>query len=357
MSYLFGRMDPMRNRNSPKHLYDMEIDEISLVDRGANQHAAIVFSKALGSEEDAMPENDLYDSFGEAVEEVEVGDIVYDSSGNEYVIDYDDDEDDGAHAESEYEGVGKSGMVVRGISRPMFAASLHSTNALKGYKSGAAWRKGGAYLTDDVKRATAGAADSKMGRAGQKLGFYRNRALAGVAGAGVLAGGGAYALNKSLGDVVMEELSKAATDEDREYIIAKAMDEVEIAKNAAYEAWERVAQQDDAMLAEAFISKASEFNLPVDPVDFGLILKAASTVLDADQLDLLEQLFTGVGEVLYDEIGYQGDTDNVSVMDMVDSYVGDYVGKADASHEMISTAVFEMNPEAYDAYLSEQNWR
>lgn len=160
---------------------------------------------------------------------------------------------------------------------------------------------------------------------------------------------------KNLGDVVMEELSKAASEDERSEIIAKAMDEVEIAKADAADAWERVRKQDDAMLASEFISKAAEFNLPVDPVELGLILKSASVVLDEDQLDLLEALFNGIGEVLYEEIGYQGDTDNVSVMDVVDSYADQYVSKGDVSAEQVSTAIFDMNPDAYDAYLAEQN--
>lgn len=216
-----------------------------------------------------MSTQTFYNAYGDELDEAEVGDVIYDSDGNEYEVVLEDEADDEVYDyEPEYAEVGKS-----------------------------------------------------------------------------------------LGQAVLEELSKAASEDEREYIIAKAMDEVEVAKAAASEAWQRVAKQEDAMLEQAFIAKAAEYNLPVDPVVLGPILKAASTVLSGPQLDLLDELFSGVGEVLYEEIGYVGDTDNASVIDVVNGYVGEYVGKSDASAEMITTAIFDSNPEAYDAYLAEQNGR
>lgn len=355
--------DPTGN---PRRLFDMEIDEISLVDRGANQHASIVFSKALRNEEDTMGEDDLYDEFGNIVEEVEIGDLVYDAEGNEYVVDVDDDVDDDDYYEEdfyeddiydgEYAEVGKG----------------YGSKALKLFQSGA--RAGGGNLEElkgyhklspkQQKVWNAGAyAGGAVGNTRKKLGVgnpnpWAVGTAAGLTGA-ALGGGTVYAHNrmqKSLGDVVMEELSKAASEEERNEIVASAMEEVEVAKADAAEAWNRVADQDDAMLADAYIAKAAEFNLPVDPVNFGLILKSMGEVLDYDQLEEMEQLFAGMGEVLYEELGYEGDTDNVSVMDVVDSYANEYIGKSgEVSQEMMSTAIFDMNPDAYDAYLAERN--
>ena len=67
-----------------RKLRDMDIDEISLVDRAANQHASILFSKA---QEDAMPGYDesveLYDTDGNPAnfEQLDVGDVAYDDQG------------------------------------------------------------------------------------------------------------------------------------------------------------------------------------------------------------------------------------------------------------------------------------
>lgn len=66
-----------------RSLSDMEIDEISLVDKGANQHAMITIAKRA-TEEDEMP--DLYNEDGSLVDEnaLSDGDIVYDAEGNAY---------------------------------------------------------------------------------------------------------------------------------------------------------------------------------------------------------------------------------------------------------------------------------
>jgi hypothetical protein len=345
-----------------KKLFDMEIDEISVVDRGANQHAAIVFSKADGSEEDSMPDIDLYDQYGNPVDELEIGDFVYDEDGNEYqFVEQDEGEYEG---DMEYADYGKSADYE---SVEKFNPIQSLGGFRRGFKQG---RKHGKapFLTDQEKRNLMAEGMSRSGRAGLAAGagaaqYGKPAALVGGTAAGLGGGAAAYGhsrknrFEKSLGDVVLEELAKADTESERNEIIAKAMQETEIAKAQAAEAWEMVAKAEDQRLEDAFISKAAEYNLPVDPVEFGRILKAASTALDAKQLDLLDGLFNSIGEMLYEEHGYVGDTDNTSVMDAVNSVIGENIGKSDFSPEELSTAVFETNPEAYDQYLAEQNWR
>lgn len=295
-----------------KRLFDMEIDEISLVDNGANQHASIVISKALDSEEAPMSVSPdvLYDAEGDLVEyDLEDGDVVYDDEGNEYVFVVENEDEDEQTSQESDEDEGEY----------EYAEPQYEYGKSEEFKPGVPKKKKG-----------------KKGVPSEE--------------------GEEVTTSKSLGDIVLEELSKAANEDQRSEVIAKAMHEVEIAKAAAEEAWERVAKQEDAMLTDAFISKAAEYNLPVDPVEFGQILKAASTVLSSQQLDTLDQLFSSVGDVLYDEIGYVGDTDNASVLDVVNGYVGELIGKADASPEQLQAAIFENNPDAYDAYLQE-NWR
>src|SRR5436190_24028867 len=67
---------PRRNR-----LFDLEIDEVSSVDRPANQGGLIVIAKALG-QEGAVPEDQL--SF-EIPADVEHGDTVIGADGSEFV--------------------------------------------------------------------------------------------------------------------------------------------------------------------------------------------------------------------------------------------------------------------------------
>lgn len=66
---------------------NMEIDEISLVDRPANQHAHVVLSKRA-SEEDTVPNPKIFDATGQEldVDTVKVGDTVYDEDGDPWEI-------------------------------------------------------------------------------------------------------------------------------------------------------------------------------------------------------------------------------------------------------------------------------
>lgn len=246
-------------------LFDLEIDEVSVVDRGANQHSLIAFSKSLTNEADT-PEESMSETiavFSETGDPVDVdslkdGDVVFDAEGNAYEYEVE------AEVEVDAETVGKS-----------------------------------------------------------------------------------------LSDSILEEFSKAVTDRDREQVIAKAMKQVELAQEEARVAKEWAEKEHDARVTEAFISKAAEYNLPVAPEVFGPILKALAETLDAEQLDVLDNIFNSVGDALYNEVGYVGGGSNSSVLDQVDALAAEYVGKSGSSREQALTAMFEANPSAYDAYISE----
>lgn len=307
-----------------KRLFDIEIDEVSVVDRPANQHGLIAFAKNDSSTEleTGMPE-ELFDETGEEipVDVLEHGDIVYDAEGNEFVF-VEDDEDE-VEKGFAYRPAAEAAEAFAGGNR-MRASKL----ADKAFGTGAQARK-------------------------RKL-------IAGGTAIGVGGAGTGYALSKaeksnymSLGDSVLEELSKAVTERDREEIIAKAMDEVEIAKAQAAEAYEYAAALEDQRIEDAFISKAAEYNLPVAPEVFGPILKSIAEALTEDELELLDELFSAIGDSLYDEIGYVGESSNTSVLDTVNGLASEFVGKSDVSYEQAVAAMFEANPSAYDAYLSE----
>ena len=93
-----------------KELTNIEIDEISLVDVPANQHARVAIAKRA-SEEDIVPE--IYNENGELLDAnlLEPGDTVYDVDGNPFEVVLEDGGDDEvAEYEDERElvGVGKS---------------------------------------------------------------------------------------------------------------------------------------------------------------------------------------------------------------------------------------------------------
>lgn len=81
-------------------LKDLKIDEISLVDRGANQHAIVTIAKRHG-EEDKMDQ--YFDENGQLVDidELSPGDVVYDADGDAFVYTFEDE------VEEELEPVGK----------------------------------------------------------------------------------------------------------------------------------------------------------------------------------------------------------------------------------------------------------
>lgn len=258
-------------KKSVSKLMDLDIDEVSLVDRGANQHSLVAFSKSL-TEADSSEESmsDTIAVFSETGTPVDVdslndGDVVFDAEGNAYEFQIDPEEDDeAAEAELELAGVGKS-----------------------------------------------------------------------------------------LSASILEEFSKAVTEKDREAVIAKAMDEVSKAQEIAKQAIAYAEAERDARMTDAFISKAAEYNLPVAPEVFGPILKAMAETLSEEQLDVLDNVFNAVGDALYNEIGFVGESSNSSVLDQVNALAGEFVGKSDMSQAQALTAMFEANPAAYDAYISE----
>jgi hypothetical protein len=336
-----------------RKLRDMEIDEISLVDRAANQHASILFSK---SQEDAMPGYEegveLYDSNGDPAdfEDLEVGDLAYDADGNEYVMVEDDgsdqDEFDGYY-EEELEAVGKSGG-----KREALQAGYQVGRGKWSADVAELMRRQAGYKT--VKNGkTTGHDRSRLMRAGEFAGRNRNTIASVPVAAG--AGYGANELRKSLGDVLVEELSKSDRDERTLKMAATMGDEIEKAQAQAAEAIAYAEQLHEERALEAFVSKAAEYNLPVDPFVLGEILKSAAQVLDRDQLDVLDELFTAMGDEIFDEIGALGDTDNSDVLMQVDAYADELVGKSQGgvSHAEASTMLFEANPEAYELYLRE----
>jgi len=310
-----------------RKLTDIEIDEVSVVDRPANQHGLIAFSKSVQGdgyeyEEGTMPPDAdvIYDVEGDEVDPglLEHGDVVYDEGGNEYVFVEDDADED----------VQKAGFdLVRQGAKNLQAGWKNPI--LPGIGSTGRAEKAGSHFSRN-----------------------RGRYAAGTLGLGA-AGGTAYALRKSAGETVLEELSKAVTDSDRDEIIAKAMNEVEIYKAMAEENAEALAYEQDMRLTDEYISKAAEYNLPVSPQVFGPILKSIAEALSDEELDILDAVFEAIGDALYDEVGYVGDTSNGSVVDMVDAYADELVGKSDLTHAEAAVAMYSSHPEAYEAYLAE----
>lgn len=90
-----------------KELTNIEIDEISLVDRPANQYATVAIAKRA-TEEDVVP--DFFTEDGQPVDldALEFGDVVFDENGNPFQMVADDDGEEADELDEELVSVGKA---------------------------------------------------------------------------------------------------------------------------------------------------------------------------------------------------------------------------------------------------------
>ena len=342
-----------------RRLFDLEIDEVSAVDRPANQHGLITIAKALGDgdpEEGAM--TTIFTEAGEEItslDQLELGAVVRDADGNE--LQYLPVNDEGQVLDLDGQVLDVDPESVYEIEtaeedpEPVSELAEVGKSKISGLRAGVAALGG-------PKEVAVGQAKNAAGWVGKNP----KKAAAATAGGLGVAGGGAYLVGetkKSLGTSVLEQLSKAVTDADRDAVIAKAMDEVEIAKAEAAQATEMLEIERDIRITDAYIAKAAEYNLPVEAGVLGPILKSVATVLTDEQLDVLDELLSSVGEVLYAERGISGGATNSGVLDEVYGMSAELVGKSAGavSLEQATTAMFETNPGAYETYLAEQNGR
>lgn len=276
-----------------------------------------------------MPEVDeIFDAEGNLLDPdlVDDGSLVYDAEGNEYAFDVIEVE-----PELELAGVGKADI----------------PGALRSFRAGASRFGAGALDTakKNKKLLAFGAGSAAVG--------------AGSAAGGALAGYGAAKVGKSesLGDSVRGALSKALTDEDRNAVITKALDEVDSIRAEAAEATSIAKALQDERDMEHFISKADSYGLPAPAEQLGSILKALAESPDVsdEDLDLIDAVLSAAGEVLRSELGGTGSGSNSEVMAIVDGYADELVGKSAGGISKADgvVAMFDANPEAYDDYLNE----
>jgi hypothetical protein len=325
-----------------KNVTDMEIDEISLVDRAANQHALVTIAKRAPDEEENMPELELYNEEGELLAEdaeLEEGSIVYDADGNAYELELEEDDNTeelepvGKRQEDieKAGGFGAFSAGLRGKKMPMGTIGQASTR----FSQGAGLRAG-------------------IGQKASAVGSHlkANKKLYG-GGAAAAAGGGAlgYGLSKSYAEEVMEELSKAYSDEERDAVLSKAFGEMDTLRQAVVENQEMAQSERDLRLTREYISKAEEYNLPVAPEELGPVLYRMAETMSYDDCAVIAKCLESAGEILFEEVGYIGGGDNADVMSQVNAYATEEIGKADSA---TITGVFDANPDAYNEYLAQR---
>ena len=387
----------MRPRTVRK-LSGLEIDEVSLVDRPANQHGLVAFAKA--DEESSM--DPIFDAEGREVdpEQLEHGDVVYAESGEELVFVEDgepggglgevDDGDYGGYdgdqfadgtvgyavddEDREAAGVGKalfplSAAKLKGGARlarrevggrARGARNAVTSSRAAGYKTAAGMQARGMF---DVGRAGARQAGSVAGDYGSRV--ARNPGAQAFAGGGAAAGGATFAsrrrdrVGKSLGEQVNVALSKALTEDERDAVISKAMDLLGdvVAKNERLEQVVADLIEDRELEEYGEIAKGYD-GLPVEPTSSAASCTGSPTCSSRTSWPPWTVFKAASDAGLYDEVGYGGghNSDANAVLEQVYALAGQTVGKAQGSitAEQAVTAIFEANPAAYDEYEAEQ---
>lgn len=258
----------------PKQVSDMEIDEISLVGRPANQHARVVIAKA---QEDAMPSYFREDGTPVTEDELQIGDSAFDAEGNEFVMSPLEEDADS----DELVTVGKSA----------FGATTTTTET----PSLAALR---------------------------------------------------------------DELSKALNDDDRDRVLSKAIEEVSKLEQRATQAEQIAKGERDLRLEREYIAKAAEYNVPIEPSELGPVLMRMADTMSYDDCAVIHKSLTTAGEILFQELGYEGGGDNVDPFRQVEAYLDEQAGAVSKGvRDEISKAqqvadFYLTNPEAYDEYVA-----
>lgn len=252
----------------PATLHDMVFDEVSIVRRPANQHAAIVFSKSA-DEGDEMP-GVLYAEDGTEVniDDLEIGTEIELDDGSIYeVVAADDDDDD---LEDPEDDLGKS---------EDYAAL--------------------------IAKAYADATDEDSRRA------------------------------------VIEKMARSTAAAQRK--ADAAMAQIEKAEAEAY--------------VQTCISKAAEYGFAGERTELlGVTLAKAMSVLDADEIQLLDDIFKAFSELIDTvAIGTEGQGAS-DVLDVVNAQAAEMVKKADGEFDTTAAflAVFNEHPELYGQYHDEK---
>ena len=265
---------------------DMEIDEISLVDRAACPPAAIVIAKRADSE--VGMDEEFYDEYGNPVDlsDFDEGDVIEDEDGNQYQIVFEED-DDGDEDEDE-------------------------------------------YLVEDE--------DGELVAVG-KSAFGFDPVVAGI----------------------RSELAKAVSEDDRDAVLSKAFST--LSKRAEYaeaqlnHATEIAKSERDLRLQREYISKAAEYNVPIDPEELGPVIMRMAEVMSYDDCAVIHKALAAAGEMLYMEAGFDSSGIPDDPISQIDAFLDEQVSKSDGglSKAGAISAFFDSNPEAYDAYRSERN--
>jgi hypothetical protein len=170
---------------------------------------------------------------------------------------------------------------------------------------------------------------------------------------------------KSLGDLpddevtFLQELSKNLESEEVREEVSKAMEIVKAANARAEEAEKIAKAERDQRLVREFVAKAQSFtSLPINPETFGPVLKKLSEALSDEEYDAVTKALAAGNETmanasLFGEIGKRGGYQPTEAIAKVDTSAEEIAKAQNISIEAARTQVFESDPALYDQYLQE----
>jgi hypothetical protein len=375
-----------KRRKKVNKLSDLKIDEVSLVDRGANQHAAIVLSKRLEEEDDMGdvekmdPDPTSADIDGiegddeETVEGDEVGKgflsrlVEKMFTNGESTTSHDDGGTltDMSDVEKAIPGQDPRFMFGAQQPQPGVMPPMQQAGPAPGPQN---FMPPGA----EAFPAAPGAAPAQM-QAGpplpQEVIQYiqqLEQALADAQGqnqpSGTQEEDDVNPFGKSLDDMgddelgFLAELSKSLEDEETREQVNKALELVTKAQERAEEA-ERIAKAErDYRETQEYIAKARDFQgLPVSPEEFGPVLKKLHEALEDDEVDLVTKALGAASERVanyFSEVGKSTAGAGYETVSKVDSLAAEIAKNDGVTIEQARAKVFEDNPKMYDEYLAE----
>lgn len=158
----------------------------------------------------------------------------------------------------------------------------------------------------------------------------------------------------------LSELAKSLEDEDQREAIAKAREAVSKAEQRAQHAEEIAKAERDHRLTEEYVAKARAYtNLPVEPQEFGGVLKRLHESMAEEDVATIEKALSTANETAgrifaFDEIGKSGTGENEPVS-KIDQEARTLIEKSgnEMSIEQAREQVMATNPGLYEEYLNE----
>ena len=156
----------------------------------------------------------------------------------------------------------------------------------------------------------------------------------------------------------LSELSKNLEDEETREAISKAQDLVTKANSRAEEAEQIAKAERDIRLHREYVEKARSFrNLPVNPEEFGPVLKALEETLTAEQVEMVTKALKTANDTVanagfFGEVGKRG-IDGYESISKAEGLAVEKAKEEGITKEEALSKIYDENPDLYDEYVSE----